>query len=84
MKGGLTMFQDVLIISVLVAIMVFLIASVMSLNSYWKKHNSLSEKKDEKFIMFCEILEDELESSLFGKQNNGSNLIEKKYDTINK
>lgn len=78
------MFQDVLVISVLVAIMVFLITSVMSLNSYWKKHNSLSEKKDEKFIMFCEILEDGIESSLFGKQNNESNGMEKKYNTISK
>lgn len=78
------MFQDVLIISVLVAIMIFLIASVMSLNSYWKKHNSLSDKKDEKFIMFCDILEDEIESSLFGKQSNESNGTEKKYNTISK
>lgn len=78
------MVQDGLIIAALSAIVIFLIASVMVLNSYWKKHNSLSEKKDEKFIMFCEILEDGIESSLFGKQSNESNGMEKKYNTISK
>jgi len=78
-KGGLTMFQDVLILSVLLALMIFQIASVVLLYSFWKKYNSLSEKKDEKFKLFCEILECERESSLFGKKSNESNIMKHKY-----
>lgn len=79
------MFGDILIISVLLVLIIFQITSVVLLHSYLKKYNSLSEKNDERFRLFCEDLEDKRESSIVDKKTNESNIMEHKYsNTINK
>lgn len=49
------MFENIVITAMLVGLIIFQISSIKSLNSDLERFNSLSEKNDERFKLFCEI-----------------------------
>lgn len=62
------MFENVVFIVGLLVLIIFQITSIISLKSYFKKNNSLLEKKNHELEKFYEDLENKTQSSMVNKK----------------